>query len=196
MSTVIIATKNSGKVIEFEKMFKERGIQVQSLLDLPDAVDVEETGSTFVDNAALKAETIAKQYNTKVIADDSGIVIDALGGSPGVFSARYAGEEKNDKANIDKVLAELEGIPFEKRTARFQCVLAVAEPGYKTKTFDGTCEGYITFERKGNGGFGYDPIFYVPEKEKTMAECTKAEKNLISHRAKALRQLAENDGVR
>jgi XTP/dITP diphosphohydrolase len=191
MKTVIIATKNQGKAKEFEKMVGRDGGKVKSLLDFPDAPDVEETGSTFTENAILKAETIAKHYHTKVIADDSGLVVDALDGRPGVYYARYAGTDKDDEANIDKVLKELEDTPFEKRTARFKCVLAVAEPERSTETYEGTCEGHIAFERKGNGGFGYDPIFYVPEKEKTLAELTDDEKNQISHRARALHQLEQ-----
>ncbi|MGE8206057.1 XTP/dITP diphosphatase [Heyndrickxia sp. NPDC080065] len=186
---VIIATKNSGKAKEFEKMFSEYNIKVKTLLDFPEAIDVEETGSTFEENAILKAETISKQYNIMAIADDSGLVIDALDGRPGIFSARYAGEEKNDEANIEKVLKEMEHIPAEDRTARFYCALALAKPDEKTITVSGTCEGNIINERKGNNGFGYDPIFFIKDKGLTMAELPSSEKNLISHRAKALQKL-------
>lgn len=196
MKSVIIATQNPGKVKEFEKMFQEDGVEIQSLLDFPDVPDVEETGSTFTENAMLKAETIAKRFHTKVIADDSGLVVDALEGRPGVYSARYAGTEKSDEANINKVLEELDGVPFEKRTARFKCIIAAAQPAQPTEIYEGTCEGCITFERKGSGGFGYDPIFYVPEREKTLAELTKEEKNQISHRARALKQMAEQNKER
>ncbi|MBA2871658.1 XTP/dITP diphosphohydrolase [Anoxybacillus calidus] len=189
MKEVIIATKNAGKVKEFQTLFAEKEVEVKSLLDFENAPDVEETGETFAENAILKAETIANYLNKVVIADDSGLVVDALNGKPGVYSARYAGEHKNDKENIAKVLEELKGVPFEKRTARFHCALAVAIPRQRTVVVEGTCEGYIAEAPTGTNGFGYDPIFYVPEKQKTMAELSKEEKNKISHRANALKKL-------
>ena len=192
MKEIIIATKNKGKAKEFEQLFGPKGFQVRTLLDFPDLEDVEETGSTFAENAVLKAETISREIGKMVIADDSGLVVDALGGSPGVFSARYAGEAKSDDANIDKVLQELAGIPDGDRTARFCCALAIAIPNKKTETVMGTCEGVILRERKGTYGFGYDPIFFVEEKSKSMAELTPSEKNLISHRAKAIRVLEKH----
>ena len=189
MNEIIIATKNKGKAKEFEQLFGPKGIQVRTLLDFPALDDVEETGATFAENAALKAETISREIGKMVIADDSGLVVDALGGSPGIFSARYAGEAKSDDANIDKVLEELADIPVEERTARFCCALAVAIPNRKTETFFGTCEGVILRERRGTNGFGYDPIFFVKEKKKSMAELSSEEKNLISHRANAIKEL-------
>lgn len=192
MKRVIIATKNEGKAKEFKQLFRQHSINVKSLRDFPDAVDVEETGTTFTENAILKAEAIAKQYGETVIADDSGLVIDALDGRPGVYSARYAGEDKNDKANIDKVLRELDGTALGQRMAHFQCVLATAVPDQKTETFSGKCDGLITHERSGKGGFGYDPIFYIPAEGKTMAELSNEEKNSISHRGVALAELMEN----
>lgn len=189
MKKVIIATQNLGKAKDFEALLRPFGYEVLTLRDVAEDVDVEEIGTTFEENAILKAETIANMLNTTVIADDSGLEIDALGGEPGVYSARYAGGEKSDSANIDKVLAKLEGIPEEKRTARFRCVLAVASPGKETKTFHGTCEGYILEERFGENGFGYDPIFWVPAEGRTMAEMKPHEKAAISHRGNALRKL-------
>lgn len=186
---VIIATKNKGKAKEFEKMFSTFHIKVKTLLDFPEAIDVEETGSTFEENAILKAETISQQYNIMTIADDSGLVIDALDGRPGIYSARYAGEEKNDEANIDKVLAEMIDIPNDDRSAKFYCALAIAIPGKEAITVSGTCEGEILRERKGNNGFGYDPIFFIKDKGQTMAELPSEEKNRISHRAKAVDKL-------
>jgi XTP/dITP diphosphohydrolase len=186
---VIIATKNAGKVKEFQALFAQKGIEVKSLLDFNDCPDVEETGKTFAENAILKAETIANYFNKIVIADDSGLAVDALNGKPGVYSARYAGENKNDAENIAKVLEELKEVPFEQRTARFHCALAVAIPHQRTIVVEGTCEGYIAEEPRGTNGFGYDPIFYVPEKQKMMAELSKEEKNKISHRANALKEL-------
>lgn len=189
MKEVIIATKNSGKAKEFVQMLQPLGFEVKTLLDYPDIEDVEETGTTFEENARIKAETISKAFRKMVIADDSGLIVDALNGRPGIYSARYAGEEKNDERNIDKVLEELDGVSEEDRTARFYCALAVASPEQETFTVNGSCEGVILTERRGTYGFGYDPIFFVTEKGKAMAELTPDEKNLISHRAHALIRL-------
>ncbi|WML47354.1 XTP/dITP diphosphatase [Neobacillus sp. PS3-34] len=189
MKEVIIATKNKGKAMEFEQIFSPKGIKVQTLLDYPEIGDIEETGSTFEENAAIKAEAIAKKLDKMVIGDDSGLIVDALDGRPGIYSARYAGEPKDDQANIDKVLAELEGVAEKGRTARFYCALAVATPGMDTVTVSGTCEGLILSERRGTNGFGYDPVFFVAEKGQAMAELSSEEKNKISHRANALKEL-------
>ncbi|MED3623641.1 XTP/dITP diphosphatase [Neobacillus thermocopriae] len=196
MKEVIIATKNPGKAKEFEKIFASRGVAVRTLLDFPELPEVEETGSTFEENAVLKAETISKALNKMVIGDDSGLIVDALGGKPGIYSARYAGEPKNDQKNIEKVLSELNGVEEESRTARFYCALAVAIPGQETYTVSGTCEGRILEKTRGTNGFGYDPIFYVPEKGVSMAELSSNEKNQISHRANALKKLeSELDSI-
>ncbi|BAB06786.1 XTP/dITP diphosphatase [Halalkalibacterium halodurans] len=189
MKEWIVATKNKGKVAEFEAILGKRGFSVKSLLDYPAIEDIEETGSTFNENATIKAEAIAERFQRPVLADDSGLIIDALDGRPGIFSARYAGEEKDDQKNIEKVLRELQDIPWKARTARFHCSIALARPQAETIVFEGTCEGYITTEPKGTGGFGYDPIFYVPSHDKTMAELTQEEKNKLSHRYHALKQL-------
>lgn len=189
MKRIIIATKNKGKVKDFEVLFEKRGYKVVSLLDLPDSPDIEETGDTFRENAILKAEGIAAIVNEIVIADDSGLAIDALGGRPGVFSARYAGEQKNDADNMQKVLTELEGVT--NRNASFHCALAMAIPSRATIVVEGTCNGVINEEPIGENGFGYDPIFFVPEKNKTMAQLSKEEKNEISHRADALKKLED-----
>lgn len=191
MKKIIIATGNKGKAKEFETLFSPLGYEVLTLHDLEGATDVEETGTTFEENAILKAEALCKQFDTMVISDDSGLMIDALDGRPGVYSARYAGEQKNDNANIDKVLEELKDVPEEERTARFYCALAVAVPGEDTMTVSGTVEGRIANSRQGENGFGYDPIFYVPDLGKMMAELKPEEKNAISHRANALKKLKE-----
>lgn len=191
MKSVIIATKNKGKASEFKNMFSANGYEVKTLLDIPGAPDVEETGTTFEENAILKAEAIARQFNQFVIADDSGLIVDALDGRPGVYSARYAGEDKLDEANTEKVLRELEGVPEAERTARFYCALALASPNQETITVSGTMEGLIINQPSGTNGFGYDPIFFVTEQGKTNAELTKEEKNKISHRANALKALNE-----
>lgn len=189
MKEVLIATNNAGKGKDFEALFNPLGIKVLTLNDIEDGIDVEETGKTFEENAILKAETVAELLGKIVIADDSGLEIDALDGAPGVYSARYAGNDSTDDENIDKALHALLGLPSEGRTARFRCVLAIAGPGIKTEVFSGSCEGMITEERQGMNGFGYDPIFYVPTKERTMAELTPGEKSSISHRGAALAKL-------
>lgn len=191
MKEAIIATHNPGKVKEFKEILEPRGYEVKSLAEIGFTEETEETGHTFEENAILKAEAVAKAVNKMVIADDSGLSVDNLGGRPGVYSARYAGEQKDDQANIDKVLSELKGIEKEQRTARFRCALAVSIPGEETKTVEGHVEGYIAEEPKGEYGFGYDPIFIVKDKDKTMAELTSDEKNKISHRADALKKLSK-----
>ncbi|OIJ18331.1 non-canonical purine NTP pyrophosphatase [Anaerobacillus alkalidiazotrophicus] len=191
MKEILIATKNKGKIREFEELFSQFGFRVKSLLNLESVIDVVEDGLTFRENATKKAETIAKQYNIATLADDSGLIVDALNGEPGVFSARYAGPNKDDRANMEKVLHELIGVKDSERAARFHCSLALAIPGHSTILVDGTCEGKITHEPKGENGFGYDPIMYIPQKNKTMAELSKEEKNEISHRALALKKMKE-----
>lgn len=189
MKEVIIATNNAGKGKDFEALFTPLGIKVLTLNDIEQKIDVEETGKTFEENAILKAEEVSKLLGKTVIADDSGLEIDALGGDPGVYSARYAGPDSTDDKNIDKALGELASVNEPERTARFRCVLAIAGPGIETETFSGSCEGIILNERQGTNGFGYDPIFYVPSKKRAMAELSPEEKGLISHRGDALAKL-------
>lgn len=189
MKQVIIATKNKGKAKDFEAIFNPYGFEVLTLHDVANDMDIEETGTTFEENAVLKAEALAERLQTFVIADDSGLAIDALNGAPGVYSARYAGEEKSDDANMQKVLTELEGVEDEKRTARFCCAIALAGPNMETKTAFGTCEGVIAHEKKGTNGFGYDPIFFVPTLGKMMAELLPSEKAAISHRGNAIKKI-------
>lgn len=189
MQSVLIATKNAGKAKDFERILKPYGVEVKTLLDFPATPDIEETGKTFEENAILKAETISKKFNVMVIADDSGMIVDALDGRPGVYSARYAGIDKNDEANNDKVLEEMADVPGKDRSARFYCAIAVAIPGKPTITVNGICEGSILYERRGSNGFGYDPIFFVTSMQKSMAELTPEEKNQISHRAMAMKKL-------
>ena len=190
MKQVVIATKNKGKAKDFEALFTPLGFEVVTMFDVAPDMEIEETGTTFEENAVLKAETLAQALNMIVIADDSGLVVDALDGAPGVYSARYAGDH-DDEANIVKVLENLAGVPEEKRTARFMCALAIAGPEMDTTTVFGTCEGFILEEKRGTNGFGYDPIFFVPEKNRAMAELTPAEKGAISHRGNAIRKLAD-----
>lgn len=192
MKNIWIATNNMGKASEFQEMFSNLGYTVKTLNDLEAPIEIEETGSTFEENARIKAETLSKILNEPVLADDSGLMIDQLNGSPGVYSARYAGNHKSDADNINKVLDELKNVPKEKRTCRFVCVLAVARPNHETVFFKGTCEGEIAFEPSGTNGFGYDPIFFLPEINQTMAHLTKTEKSKISHRGNAIKQLKSN----
>ena len=189
MKQVVIATKNKGKAKDFEALFEPFGYKVVTMFDVAPDVEIEETGTTFEENAILKAETLANLLGQMVIADDSGLAIDALNGEPGVYSARYAGDH-DDEANMVKVLENMKDVPEEQRTARFCCALAIAGPNMETKTVFGTCEGVIAHEKKGTNGFGYDPIFYVPALEKHMAELSAEEKGAISHRGNAIRKLA------
>lgn len=192
MKEIIIATKNAGKAKEFKAFFAKYHIHAISLIEMEQTMpDVEETGSTFAENAALKAEQISSMLQLPVVADDSGLIIDALDGRPGIYSARYAGEEKDDQANIDKVMAELKYTPDEQRTARFTCVLALAIPGRETIFCTGFCEGMIASCQAGENGFGYDPIFIPQGYKQTMAELSPEEKNRISHRKHAMEKLEE-----
>lgn len=189
--TILIATKNPGKAREFEALFAKKGLFVKTLLDYPEIPEVEETGTTFAENALLKAETIAAALNMMVLADDSGLKVDALEGRPGVYSARYAGEPKSDAANNAKLLHELADFPPAERTAQFHCTLALAYPGKDSLIVEGEVEGKILGVPRGANGFGYDPLFYVAAQEKSMAELSEAEKNKISHRAIALAKLEQ-----
>lgn len=189
--TILIATNNPGKAREFEALFAKKGLQVKTMRDYPEIPEVEETGTTFAENALLKAETIAETFNMLVLADDSGLKVDALDGQPGVYSARFAGEPKSDAANNAKLLHELTGIPAAERAAQFHCTLALALPGKESLVVEGEVEGTILSIPRGKNGFGYDPLFYVPSKEKTMAELSEDEKNKMSHRAVALMKLEE-----
>ncbi|SFB24092.1 XTP/dITP diphosphohydrolase [Lentibacillus halodurans] len=192
MNEMIIATKNPGKAKEFKIFFAKYRINAVSLLELSREIDdIDETGTTFEENAALKAKEISALLKRPVLADDSGLVIDALDGQPGVFSARYAGEPKDDQKNIDKVLRELQGVDPSKRTARFLCILAVAVPGERTIFKKGFCEGKIATSQAGHHGFGYDPIFIPDGYTTTMAQLSPDVKNQISHRSDAIIQLED-----
>lgn len=186
---IVLATSNQGKVRELRDLIADEGIEIVSLRDIPDWEDVEENGETFAENAALKARAAVRRTGLIALADDSGLEVDALKGAPGVFSARFAGEPKDDDRNNDKVLALLESVPEEKRTARFRCSLVMATPNGEEYLTEGTVEGRILRQRRGTDGFGYDPLFFVPELGRTMAELTLAEKNNLSHRAQAFHKV-------
>ncbi|HCA7829934.1 TPA: XTP/dITP diphosphatase [Staphylococcus pseudintermedius] len=185
MADIVIASSNQGKINDFKVIFSEDN--VIGINDMIEDFDVEETGTTFEENARLKSEAAAKLLNATVIADDSGLEVAALNGEPGVYSARYAGVQKSDEANIEKVLKGLEN--EENRAARFVCVISMTTATGETTTFKGTVEGEITLSQIGENGFGYDPIFSIPERQKTMAQLTAEEKSEISHRRKAIDQL-------
>lgn len=185
----MIASHNKGKIREFNEMFKNSDIEVKSLLDYPEISEVEETGTTFQENARLKAETIANELKVITLADDSGLVVPALNGAPGVYSARYSGEPKDDKRNNQKLLKEMEQFDDEKRKAYFQSVLVLSYPENESLVVEGKVDGYILKELSGSDGFGYDPLFYYPEKKQSFAEMTLEEKNRISHRANAMNKL-------
>nr|WP_206529486.1 XTP/dITP diphosphatase [Brevibacillus sp. SYP-B805] len=186
-----MATRNQGKVREFERLFAPLGWEVHSLAAYPDAPEVIEDGETFAANAIKKAVTIAEALGMAAVADDSGLEVDALGGRPGVYSARYAGEKASDEENWRKLLLELKDVPLEKRTARFRCVLAYVEPGGEPILASGSCEGVILPEPAGTNGFGYDPVFFLPGRNCTMAQLDPDVKNRISHRAQAMQSLLE-----
>ncbi|KUO77920.1 MAG: non-canonical purine NTP pyrophosphatase [Desulfosporosinus sp. BRH_c37] len=186
---ILLATQNQGKVRELQELLVDEGIEVLSLLDIPDWEDVEENGVTFADNASLKAREAVRRTGLIALADDSGLEVDALNGAPGVYSARYAGEPKDDERNNDKLLHLLETIPEEKRTARFRCALVMVTPFGEEYLTEGAVEGRILTGCRGADGFGYDPVFYLPEFARTMAELTLTEKNTLSHRAQAFRKV-------
>ena len=186
MTKIVLATGNLGKVRELKKLLENMPVEVLSLADFPELPEVVEDGSTFAENALKKARQISRATGLLTLADDSGLEVDFLGGAPGVHSARFAGPRKSDADNNQKLLELLKDVPEEKRTARFRCVIAVAAPGARVETAEGTCEGIVGFAPKGEGGFGYDPLFYVPEFGRTFAELSMDIKNKISHRGKAL----------
>lgn len=188
---MILATKNKGKIKEFQALVQGMGIELLSLEDCPDMPDVSEDGCTFQENALKKACAIAKHTGITAISDDSGLEVDALNGAPGIHSARYAGEQASDQENIQKLLKTLTGLPLNKRTARFRCVIAVCTPQGRHITTEGTCEGAIALEPRGSHGFGYDPVFLLLDRNCTMAELEPGIKNLISHRAMALARLKD-----
>ncbi|SEQ82749.1 XTP/dITP diphosphatase [Piscibacillus halophilus] len=190
MKQVYVTTTNQGKVKEFQELFKSLNIQMVSLMDAFENVeDVEETGTTFEENARLKADTYSKRYNVPVMADDSGLTVDALNGEPGVYSARYAGLDKNDEENIEKLLKNLDG--NNNRSAAFVSVIAYARPEEETIVVEGRCEGEIAESAKGSEGFGYDPVFIPEGYNQTLAELGPEVKNQISHRRRALDEMIE-----
>ena len=188
---LLLATNNPAKVKEYARLLKGILYRVVSLEDVGISEQVEEIGMSFEENAILKAERYAELSGLITMADDSGLEVDALGGEPGVRSARYAGEGASDAERIDFLLNKMAGIPWDKRNAHFRCVIAIASPDGKVQTCQGQCRGILTFAPLGKNGFGYDPIFYLPDLHKTMAELSMSEKNALSHRGKAAEEARE-----
>ncbi|NLZ47962.1 MAG: XTP/dITP diphosphatase [Clostridiales bacterium] len=193
MKKLLVASNNQHKIKEIKEILRDIPVEILGLKEAGIDIDVEENGNTFMENAYIKAKAIYDLLDNKedylVMSDDSGLAVDALNGAPGVYSARFAGEHGNSKKNNEKLLSMLEGIEFEKRTARFICAIVLLYGGEQALKVVGEVEGYITDKEYGKDGFGYDPLFYTKEFNKTFAELTAEEKNSISHRGRALEQL-------
>ena len=191
MSELLLATNNKGKMREYKHMLKGLPFELVSPAEVGINAEVDEVGESLEENARLKATTLARQSRLLTLADDSGLEVDALGGEPGRLSARYAGEGASDRDRVEYLLSRLKDVPKEERSARFRCVIAIANPDGEVEFCSGECPGVIALEPRGEEGFGYDPIFYLPELGKTMAELTLEEKNRVSHRGRAAREAIE-----
>lgn len=191
MKKIIFATGNAGKMKEIRNILSDLPVQVLSMKEVGIQTDIVEDGKTFAENAVIKARAIMQLTGEVVLADDSGLEIDYLNKEPGIYSARYMGEDTSYRIKNANLIQRLEGVPDEKRTARFVCAIAAAFPDGTVKTTEGTIEGRIGYEEKGENGFGYDPIFYVPEFGCTTAELSEERKNKISHRGRALAEMKE-----
>ena len=190
MKNLILATKNKGKVTEIENSLNELNFKILSLAATSGFAEIEETGATFEENARIKAEIVYEHFKILTLADDSGLETDALNGTPGVFSARYSGDDATDESNCEKLLLELDKASDKRRTARFKCVMVLKDEKTE-KVFEGICKGTIAYEKRGEEGFGYDPLFIPDGYNKTFAELDLETKNSISHRGKALKLLKE-----
>jgi XTP/dITP diphosphohydrolase len=188
---VVLGTRNHGKIAEFRSLLKGMSIRLLSFFDFPNVPEIKENGKTFQQNAEKKAKAIAKATTTIAIAEDSGLEVDYLGGAPGVRSARFTGEHANERDNSRRVLNLLDGVSWEKRTAKFVCVMCAADPQGETVYAEGVCHGSVSFEMRGTHGFGYDPIFVPEGHSLTMAEMDPNLKNKISHRAEAMRKFRD-----
>ncbi|MBP5383338.1 MAG: XTP/dITP diphosphatase [Lachnospiraceae bacterium] len=188
---IIFATGNQGKLREIRAILKDANVEVLSMAEAGFTGDIEENGTTFEENALIKARTIAKETGLLTLADDSGLVIDYLNGEPGIYSARYLGENTPHSVKNPNLIARMQSVPDEKRTARFVCAVAAVLPDGTERTVQATMEGRIAYKEAGENGFGYDPIFYLPEYDCTSAQLSPEEKNKISHRGKALRAMCK-----
>ncbi|NPA95642.1 MAG: XTP/dITP diphosphatase [Thermodesulfobacteria bacterium] len=185
----VIATKNKGKLKELQNLLSDFGLEIVSLDEFDEIGEIVEDGDTFFENAMKKARTVAERTGLLAIADDSGLEVDCLNGRPGIYSARFAGENCSDQDNNQKLLSEMKDVPAEKRGAQFRCVIVAYRPDGKWVSAEGVCRGTIGFEPVGDQGFGYDPLFIPEGEDRTMAQMTREEKNKISHRGKALQDL-------
>ena len=191
MRRLIFATGNEHKMVEIREILGELPVEILSMKDVGIKADIVENGNTFEENALIKAKEVCKLAGEMVLADDSGLEIDYLNGEPGIYSARYMGEDTSYHIQNQNLIDRLEGVPDEKRTARFVCAIAAAFPDGRSFVVRGTIEGIIGYEERGTNGFGYDPIFYLPERGVSTAEIPPEEKNSISHRGNALRKMKE-----
>ena len=190
MLNIVLGTHNAKKLAELEELLPRDAVRLTSLADLPDAIEVEETGATFQENAALKATVQARQLGRWVLAEDSGISVDALDGRPGVFSARYAGDSADDDANNQRLLSELQGVPASRRGAHYNCQLCLADPAGQVRLeATGYCHGRIAERPAGRNGFGYDPLFVIPEYHRTFGQLDPLVKRILSHRGRGLRMM-------
>jgi XTP/dITP diphosphohydrolase len=185
MPKLLLATNNPAKVREYRSLLKDAGYELMTPSELGINLSVAETGSTLRENARLKATALAAKSGLLTLADDSGLFVDALNGQPGVLSARYAGAQATDKERLDYLLSKLKDVPVEKRTAQFRCVIAITTPGGRVDFYQGQCSGLISLTPSGEGGFGYDPVFYLPRRGRTMAELPQEVKDSLSHRSRA-----------
>ncbi|MFN3286674.1 MAG: XTP/dITP diphosphatase [bacterium] len=191
MKRIVLATRNEAKSAELQRMLADLPLEVRTLRDYPQVPPLPEEGESYEANARSKALAVARWLNEVALADDSGLEVDYLEGQPGARSARFLGDDATDEDRNREILRRLQGVPPENRTARYRAVVAVAFPDGRVYTFEGTCEGAIALEPRGTGGFGYDPIFYLPELDRTVAELSPQEKDLISHRGQAVRKARE-----
>lgn len=188
MKQIVVATKNPNKAREYRELFAPWQIEVKTLADFDQPIEIEENGTTFEENALIKAQAVVTATQLPVIADDSGLVVDALDGAPGIHSARYAGDHDDD-ANNDKLLANLVGVSMDQRTAHFHTTLVALKPNGQKLVANGDVNGLILTQRRGENGFGYDPLFFLPKLNSAMAELTDEQKNSVSHRGRAMRQM-------
>lgn len=191
MIEILFATSNAGKAKEVQAMFSDLDVDVKTLREEGIDIEIEENGQTFAENALIKAKAIAGMTDKIVLADDSGLVVDYLNGEPGIYSARYMGEDTSYDIKNARILERMEGVPDDQRTARFVCAMSAIMPGGEVICTEGIMEGLIGYEMKGTNGFGYDPIFYLPEYGMTSSEISPEKKNEISHRGKALRKMQD-----
>ncbi|MFW6139351.1 MAG: XTP/dITP diphosphatase [Spirochaetota bacterium] len=189
MNKIIIASKNRGKVYEIKKILSLSSVEIVDLHSMGFKGTIHETGSTFMENALIKARQVYQKYSIPALADDSGLAVDRLGGQPGVYSARFAGPDATDEQNNNLLLSRLQGVPPENRKASFICIAVFYFDEEKYAVEEGKVEGTITYAPRGKNGFGYDPLFYIPRYRRTLAELTDNQKNQISHRGKAFRKI-------